>query len=170
MFYDLNGAKVNLAHVKYVEPEEKRIKVVYAYGGHDYFHARDTDGMAEQLQAFTAPVIPALPGFTLLRLSFYGESDGLKGEPDVELVLKEAVRGAVIAWRIGEFGLEPVANFTVGGDEKAVLEPSGIVTDGEIQWPDINEWANDVCRRWKLRLEYERKERAKAALCTSAAG
>jgi hypothetical protein len=160
-FFKLDGQLVNLDYVRSVltccsdHASLNGVRLVFAGGEVSgvFKHRGDPDDLVGEIQRAAGPVWPAQPGFTLLGVNFYEPA-----EPSAELVLKSAARFAVVGWRLGEFGLEPIS--AVGDlsfDETALIDPAGVVVGappfGEADWPNIEAWAEDMCARWIKRRD-----------------
>jgi hypothetical protein len=154
MFFDIDDRKINLDHVKEARKKwsqsEEWTGVTLAYtDGKTEFFKGDPDALGDKFQDVAATVIPAAPGFTLLRINFHDALE-VEGQPEVQTVLREVRRNTVIGWRIGEFGPEPISAYTpTWCDARAVLEPSGVVVGEDMDWDNIDEWAKDMCERWR---------------------
>jgi hypothetical protein len=162
MFIDFGSVTLNSDHIREARThwakkrDDRGATVVFADGTSRSFDGEPAYRAAMGLENLMAPVVPAAPGFQLLRFWFYNE------EPNVDAVLDPMAREPIVAWRILEYGAEPVG-IGAGGPSsnlgaEAILRPDGLVAafhDDEVQ-KDINAWAEEVCARWRAWREKQK--------------
>jgi hypothetical protein len=106
---------------------------------------QDTDRISSMLD----PVIPAQPGFELLRV-WLGENG-----------LVEVIADSVIAWRVNAYGVTPI---TVHGfdEDSAIKQPTGRVERlEENTWDNVEEWLKDEVPRQREKDAKEKEEHEK---------
>jgi hypothetical protein len=167
-FIEFDGPAVNLDQVRKITPlwardaDKRSVCVIYTDGTMDSFKGQCAYSAAENLEDRMAPIIPAAPGFQLLRFWFHD------AEPNAASIIDDQfVREPIIAWRIRPYSCEAIGLEAEGPEYdagvEAILQPNGMVVDpGNNRWKDINAWADDVCERWKKWRE-KKKQKDEAA-------
>lgn len=158
-FFDIGDKSINLDHVREVEVANNGVLIRYSDGHCDRVDTSTPYDLATSIETASHPLVPATPGYTLLRFHFWAPEAGENLKIEADEVCRLTDRQPILAWRIDpRCGAQPFS-FEMGStwSETAILRPDGAVIELNCaQWESVNAWAKTVCIRWESWLKRQK--------------